>query len=128
MRVTRSKPPDIVTGLNDSGAAVSSQCEPIRNRERSVPRSRAESFPCNYMYRMANRGSPYRQLGHFGFPFNGLSRLIRISSAHGLLLPSFIIFFMNGVAVNSRVRSRVITFRGVSFTTAKESVMTRLHN
>lgn len=34
---------------------------------------RAESFSCNYTYREANRGSLYRQLGHFGFPFNGPS-------------------------------------------------------
>jgi len=102
--------------------------EPIRTdkKQRSVPRSRAESFPCNYMYRTANRGSPYRQLGHFGSPFNDLSRLIRISSTR----PSFLhyLFYERGRVEFTRVRFESNNSQGVSFMTVKENVMTRLHN
>jgi len=45
------------------------------------------------MYRMADRGSLYRQLGHFGFPFNG-PRLIQISIARARAR-AFLRFFVN---------------------------------
>lgn len=83
-------------------------------RNRGVPRSRAESFLCNYMYRMANRGSLYRQLGHFVFPFNGPS--IDSDKLLGLLLPS-LSFFMIGRVVSSRVwlRVRVMTSESIVY-------------
>lgn len=50
-------------------ARAAARCAAIRSEPNSS--GRAESFSCNYTYREANRGSLYRQLGHFGFSFNG---------------------------------------------------------